>query len=275
MDVYARRRLVAGLVAVGTLVVIIVAIASAGGGDDGEPSAVEGVNAGDESAVSKNQFIREADEICAEANAAIASLSAGAAAEDPELLSQQQYEYTSSELEQLRTLTPPDEDRAALNRFYTALRGQIDVLNAQALAIQRGDDTALADVSTELSAAQAELRAAAADYGFEECGREGEPPTDVDAATSITPAEVEEAPVETAPAAPVETAPAAPVDTEPAAPVETAPTEVAPAPAPTDTDTGATTEPPADPGGGAVEPPPTEPSDSGGTPPTDSGGVSP
>jgi hypothetical protein len=264
MDVYARRRLVAGLVAVGTLVVIIVAIASAGGGDDGEPSAVEGVNGGDESAVSKNQFIREADEICAEANAAIASLSAGAAAEDPELLSQQQYEYTSSELEQLRTLTPPDEDRAALNRFYTALRGQIDVLNAQALAIQRGDDTALADVSTELSAAQAELRAAAADYGFEECGREGEPPTDADAA--VAPTDVAEAPA---------VGPEAPAETEPAAPVEAPPAEVAPAPAPTDTDTGATTEPPADTSGGAVEPPPTEPSDGGGTAPADTGGVSP
>jgi hypothetical protein len=266
MDVYARRRLVAGLVAVSALVVIIVAIASAGGDDDGGTAPVEGVNGGDESAVSKSQFIREADETCAEANAAIASLSAGAAADDPELLAEQQYEYTRSELEQLRTLTPPDEDRSALNRFYTALRAQIDVLNEQQLAIQRADDAAHADVSTELPAAQAELRAAAADYGFEECGREGEPPTDADAAGAAPDVTEEPAVV-----------PEAPVETEPAAPVEAPPAEVAPAPAPTDTDTdtGATTEPPADTSGGAVEPPPTEPSDGGGTAPADTGGVSP
>lgn len=263
MDVYARRRLVAGLAAVGALVVIIVAIASAGGDDDGGITPVEEVNGGGESAGSKSQFIREADAICAEANAAIASLSAGAAAEDPELLAEQQYEYTRSELEQLQTLTPPEGDRAALNRFYAALREQIDVLYKQQLAIQRADDTALADVSTELPAAQAELRAAAADYGFEECGREGEPPTDADAATGVAPTDVEEEPA---------AVPESPVETEPAAPVEVPPAEVAPAPAPTDTDTGATSEPPADTGG---EPPATEPSDSGGTTPGESGGVSP
>jgi hypothetical protein len=262
MDVYARRRLVAGLVAVGALVVIIIAIASAGGDDDGDVAPVESVNGGDKGAVSKSGFITEADARCAEANAGIAALSAGPAADDPELLAEQQYEYTRNELEQLRTLTPPDEDRSALNRFYTALRDQIDVLNKQQVAIQRADDTALADVSTELPAAQAEVRAAAAGYGFKQCGREGAPPTDADA--EVTPTDVTEAPA---------VAPETPVETAPAAQVETPPAEAPPAPAPTDTD--ATLEPPADTGGGTGEPPATEPPDSGGTAPGGSGGVTP
>jgi hypothetical protein len=261
MDVYARRRLVAGLVAVGALVVIIVAIASAGGDDD-DVAPVEGVNGGDEGAVSKSEFIQEADAVCAEANAAVANLSVGPAADDPELLAEQQYEYTRSELEQLQTLTPPEEDRSALNRFYTALRDKIDVLNKQQVAIQRADDTALADVSTELPAAQAEVRAAAAGYGFKECGREGAPATDVDA--EVAPTDVAEAPA---------VAPETPVETAPAAPVETPPAEALPAPAPTDT--VVTPEPPADTGGGTAEPPATEPPGSGGTAPGDSGGVTP
>ena len=259
MDVYARRRLVAGLVVVGVLVAIIVAIASAGGDDDDSVSPVEGVGGGDDASVSKSEFISEADAICAEANAAIASLSASPVADDPALLAEQQYEYTRGQLEQLQTLTPPEGDRSRLNAFYTALRDQIEVLNKQQLATQRADDAALAEVSTELPDAQAELRAAAADYGFQDCGKEGEPPTDADAGAAPTdvtgaPAVVPETPTETAPAAPVETPPAE-----------------APAPAPTDTGTVA----PPETGGGTGEPAAPAPPDSGGTAPGSSGGVSP
>jgi hypothetical protein len=269
MDVYARRRLVAGVAVVGVLVVIIVAIASAGGDDDDEITPVEGVGGGSAGSASKSEFIDEADSICAEANAAVANLAASPAANVPELLAEQQYEYARGELEQLQTLTPPEDDRSALDRFYTALRDQIDVLRKQQLAIQRGDDDALAEVSEELPAADAEVRAAAADYGFDECGTEGAPPTDADSGAAIAPTDVTGAPTDVTEAPAV--APEAPVETTPAAPVETPPAEAPGATTPP-TDTG-TTSPP-ETGGGVTEPPATEPP-SGGTAPGDSGGVSP
>jgi hypothetical protein len=266
MDVYQRRRLVAALSAIGVLVIIIVAIASAGGDDDeGEITPVEDTSGPGDGPPSKAEYIREADATCAEANAALANLSVGPTADDPELLADQQYEYTRSQLEQLQTLTRPQEDRAGLNAFFSAFRDQLEALQKQQLATERADDAALAEVSTELPAAQAEVRAAAADYGFKECGREGSPTTTADGTDAGT---------DTGTAVP----PAAPAPTEtPAAPIEPAEVPVAPAePAAPPADTGGATEaPPADTGDGTAEAPPSGDGGTGGTGGTGTGGVSP
>src|SRR5262245_60987122 len=111
MDVYQRRRLVAVLCIAAVLVIIIVAIAS-GGDDDSSPiTTPDGATGASGSApLSKSEFITQADAICAETNAAVANLSTGTAADDPVLLASQQLQYVRSEDDQLKTLSPPQED---------------------------------------------------------------------------------------------------------------------------------------------------------------------
>jgi hypothetical protein len=188
MDVYARRRLVALLSVAAVVLIIIVAVASGGSGDDSSDiPPVEQPGGGTGNSLSKADYIQQADQICAETEAAIANLGAGAAADDAVLQADQQYQYVRSELDQLRTLSPPTEDKADLQRFYAALQNQVKVLSRQKQATQQADQTALAEVSTDLAAAESQVRSTAAAYGLKKCGKEGTPTTsNTGAATSPT-----------------------------------------------------------------------------------------
>ena len=172
MDVYQRRRLVAVLAVVLVLVLVVVAIAG-GGDDEGTPiEPVTGASTpGLSSALSKDEFIQQGDDICEETAVAIANIDSS----DTKNQAEQELELTQSELDQLRTLTPPEEDQATLDDFFASLDDLIDALDKKFLAADRGDDTALAEADSEIDTAKADVLSSAEDYGFKKCGEEGEP----------------------------------------------------------------------------------------------------
>ena len=213
MDVYARRRLVAVLAIV--LVLVLIGVAVAGGGDD-EQTPITTAETGTSTPglgtpLSKDEFIEQGDAICAETAAGVANLTS----DDSQTLAEDERELTESQLDQLRTLVPPEEDQKTLDQFFSAMEDQVDALDKRVLALDRADDTASLEAETELGAATDELRSAAKDYGFEECGRPGEPSTDTDTETDT------EVPTDTSA---VPTAPA----TTPTAPATTPTTPAAP-----------------------------------------------
>jgi hypothetical protein len=214
MDVYARRRLVAILAVVLVLVLIGVAVAG-GGGDEDEPSitTVAGGSTPESTApLSKGQFIKEGDEICAEAAAAIENLDAS----DSQALADDELSLTQSELDQLHTLVPPEEDQATLDDFFAALEDLVDALDKRALAIERADDDATATAEAEIETAKSDLAAAADEYGFRDCGGSAEPGAEAETTTpadsAVAPVAPETTPTTTPPA--VTTTPS--TDTPPA-----------------------------------------------------------
>lgn len=203
MDVYQRRRLVA---LAGAVVVIglIVAIASAGGGGSSDITPVSTTTT---EALSKTDFISSADSICAETASTIANLSGTDPAQD----AQQELDYTKSELQQIRTLPQPQGGSSDLDTFFTALKDQIRSLTKKQKAAQSGDSAALASVQTQLDAATANVRDAAAAYGFKRCGKPGTPTTGGGGGGGVAapPTSTVPAPT-TAPVAPTTTTPVAP-----------------------------------------------------------------
>jgi ABC-type Na+ efflux pump permease subunit len=175
MDVYQRRRLVAVLAVVLVLVLAVVAIA--GGGDDegGEIEPVTGATSGAAAPLSKSEFIADGDQRCQEIATAIANIDS----DDPQEAADEELDYTSSLLSQLRSLTPPEDDQATLDQFFSALEDLVAALKKNSEAIASGDTTAQSEATTETDAAKSEFLAAAQDYGFENCGEEGEPSTAV------------------------------------------------------------------------------------------------
>src|SRR3954468_10302767 len=164
MDVYQRRRLVA-LGAVVVVIGLIVAIASAGdGGSDSTPVSTTSTEA-----ASKSEFTASADGICAETATAIANLSSDDVAQE----AKQELDFTKSQLSQIKALPQPTEDEAKLDAFYTALKDQIQSLAKKVDAANSGDTTELATINTQLSSAEANVRAAAQSYGMSQCGEEG------------------------------------------------------------------------------------------------------
>jgi hypothetical protein len=210
------------------------------GGDDDAPIVAAPTTTAPADQLSKDEFIDEADGVCAEANAAIANL-AETSAGDPSTAVAEEREILEGELDQIDSLGAPSEDETTLNDFIDALESLLDTLGKQELAAERDDATALTELETEEATARTELTTAAEEYGFRDCGQEGEATIDGGAGAGTTdPGTGAPAPVEPAPVEP--------------APVEPAPAPVEPAPAPAPPPTGGTGGDPGGGGSGGVSP---------------------
>jgi hypothetical protein len=252
MDVYQRRRLVALSILAVLFVVIVVVIRSCGG-DDEEPVPTAGTSVpGEPTSLTQTEFAEQGDAACLETNTALASVDDS----DAVLAATEEGQILAGELDSLQTLPPPEEGAEELERFLTALQDQVAAYDRYITALERGDDTAAAELEAEIDKAGSKARKAAKRFGFEVCGDPsqvgetsgGEETASEDGETSA------EAPTDTATEAPTETAPVAPV--EPATPAPTTPAEPAA---------------PVEGGGATPEPAPAPPADGG----SDSGGVSP
>lgn len=167
---YAR---LTAIIALGATVTLI---AGCGGGDDApiEPiSQTTTEEQGEPSALSKSQFIAQADARCAEANVAIAGLATGASAENLELLATQEQQITAGVLESIQGLGAPSDPSGVLDQYLEALSEQVSINRRRARAAASGDTATYDQLSAELAQAKADARAAAEEYGFESCGQEG------------------------------------------------------------------------------------------------------
>src|SRR5262245_26314791 len=215
------------------LVAVLVGALSAGviaacGGDDEDPITPVTTQTQEAEALSQSEFISEADDICEEANIAVANLT-DTSATGTSSASKQEREIVEGLLDQIQDLQAPDQDQTTLNDFIDSLEKLLDNLESQGLAADRGDTDSLAQLEAEESTIRGEMLSAADEYGFKKCGTEGE------STTTGTGTGTTGTGTDTGTTAP--TAPAAPVTPEPGTPA----TPVTP-------DTGGTgTAPPATP----------------------------
>jgi hypothetical protein len=139
---------------------------SACGGDDSPEQPIV-IPTETTASLAKDEFIEEADAICAEANSAIgAFVSAGEGFTE----SGQIADLRQSVVDDVNALGPPADDQANLDGFLAGMEAQVAAGEKIALANERGSDTA--QFETELDAAQGETLTAAEAYGFTECGQE-------------------------------------------------------------------------------------------------------
>lgn len=243
MDIYMRRRLVALAIVVGVFILIVLAIRSCGDGEDSAPlqpqsGAGETTNEG----LAREEYIAEADAVCAEAKASIENIDP----EDEDALVQER-ELTEQVLGRLQSLVPAELPKP-LERYQGSLQRLIEGLETKQMARDRGDVEAEAEADAAIDDARQRADRAARAYGFSECDGFGDASGAQDGSDE---------------------------DSETGA---TAPTTTAPAPAPTTTPTA----PPADGGavappdaGGGTGGGTGGGGGSGGVAPPDSGGLSP
>src|SRR5687767_11384739 len=212
MDIYMRRRLVAlgGLVLF--FIFFVLLVKSCGGDDDTAPieTATTGATGeGGAVALSPDEFVTQADQICAQANSAVGALDPA----DPDAI-RDEHQITADELEQLQALQVDDDSRV-LAQFFTALEDVVAALRSKQVATQRGDTAAADEAQLAIDEAEVEARTLGDRYGFRDCGQfldAGQAPGDAAASTdtgtgAVTPETGEVAPT-TTPTTPTETAPA-------------------------------------------------------------------
>jgi hypothetical protein len=188
------------------------ALAGCGSGDSAPIQSVQGASgatgAGGAGALSKSAFIEQADGICAEANEALSSLEGSTVASDAKILATQEAQITHSELDSLRSLAPPNQDRSTLDEFLSALESEVNALMQKQDAANQGGDTSSA--SAEAADAEASAVAAAEAYGLKDCAKgshasspdSGVTTTVPTTVTPTTPAPTTAVPTTPAPAAP-------------------------------------------------------------------------
>ena len=168
MDIYMRRRLVAlgGLVA---FFIIFVLLVKGCGGDD-EPAPVApsvpttGATGEAGAALSEEDFILRADEICGPANEAVGALDPA----DPVAVARAEFQTTRDELTQLETLVLAEQS-PDIQRFLDDLTAVVRALKAKSNA---GNDVAAADAAQlELDTNEAAARESGERAGFADCGQ--------------------------------------------------------------------------------------------------------
>src|SRR5690606_8370907 len=134
MDIYMRRRLVALAVLVGIIILFVLLIRSCGGDDEEAPvTPVGATGAGEPQALSQDEYIDQADAICAEANNSINRIDP--AAEDA---IEEELQLTEQALVRLQSLVPA-ETPGSLNRFLRQMNRLVDGLDTLQTALERGD----------------------------------------------------------------------------------------------------------------------------------------
>jgi hypothetical protein len=150
----ARRPLVAGIAVLGAAALI----AGCGGGSSGSSSA--------------DDFRRQADQVCADANERIAAV--------PEPTSNAQILDTlqaglpiqADELAQLKALDPPDDLQADFDQAIDLLQQRQDAIQAAADKIANGDDpaTVIQQADAQIDDLRSQAQAKAKDLGLTVCG---------------------------------------------------------------------------------------------------------
>lgn len=176
-------------------------LAACGGDDDSAPETpVVTPTVEEPERLSKEEYITQADGICAEVNAALGALTIEATDDS----AGQRADLYEGMMENLRDLGTPT-DSAGLEDFLSAGDDLVAAERDAEQASADGDDTALAEAESDAAAAGTTFASAAGSYGFEECGQ-----------GATTPATTTGAPTATAPVTPAEPVPTAPVEPAPA-----------------------------------------------------------
>lgn len=153
------------LLGVGT-VLFTVGIAGCGGGDDE-----------DSGPLTKDEYIAQADQICADTKTETDALEPEFNAADEagdvdgaaDILAEGS-DITKDAFDEIEALEPPEEDQATIDEFISLSQQQIDLGDQIVDAIRAGDDAAIDDLSAQAEDLEQQSDAIADEYGMVDCG---------------------------------------------------------------------------------------------------------
>ena len=167
---YLRRPVSARRIWIVLALAVALPVAGCGGGGDETTEAGQAVAT--TTALAKDELIERGDSICAEVNAAVGTVATSA--EESGQAAQIAGLYNGMVASLNGIGTPQEADGYA--DFSAAAEALASAQDEVELAAERGDPAALEAAQSGASAALADFRSAAAEYGFEECGEEASAP---------------------------------------------------------------------------------------------------
>ena len=119
---------------------------------------------------SKEDYIAQADEICAEAGAAGEALGIPENEREFNENVEEATQITLDAIAQLRRLEPPEEDAEVIETIYNNMEEAVAYIPQIQEASNRGDAEAMGELNQQLAHAATTAEELARRYGFKECG---------------------------------------------------------------------------------------------------------
>ena len=123
--------------------------------------------------LTKEEYIQEADAICADANQQINALGEPQDLEQLAAMSEQAVTIAEQQLAKLRALVPPEEIEEQVNRAYDLVEQQNGIAEEIAAAAKAGDADKIQQLVDEAAPLEQEGDDIAANIGLQECGSDG------------------------------------------------------------------------------------------------------
>jgi hypothetical protein len=123
--------------------------------------------------LTKEEYIKEADAICADANQQINALGEPQDLEQLAAMSEQAVTIAQQQLAKLRALVPPEEIEEQVNRAYDLVEQQNGIAEEIAAAAKAGDAGKIQQLVDEAAPLEQEGDDIAANIGLQECGSDG------------------------------------------------------------------------------------------------------
>jgi hypothetical protein len=146
--------------ALAALAAVALAAGCGGGGDGGE--------GGDR--LTTEEFLQQADAICAEANQQLDALGEPQSVEELATMAPQALSISEQTLDSLRELSPPEELEAQFDRALELLGQQNALAQELVTAAEAGDQAQLESIVAQAEPLDTEADAIADELGLEECG---------------------------------------------------------------------------------------------------------
>lgn len=137
-----------------------------------------GACGGGDETLSKEDFIEQADEICAELDSKVDEMEAPESPADLEASVEELEAITDEGIRGLRALSPPEEDADTIATMLDRIERTVRLLPDLAQAGKADDVDEMERLSAEIQSAANEASEIARDYGFERCGGEGVQPAE-------------------------------------------------------------------------------------------------
>jgi hypothetical protein len=132
-----------------------------GGGDGGER-------------LSKDEWIEEADAICARADEEVGALTEPSTLDEIPEFTESASEISREALADLRALQPPEEDQATVDEMLDLVEQQIELGEQIGEAARDGDQEEVQRLAAEAEPLEGEANEKARQYGLEDCGEDEE-----------------------------------------------------------------------------------------------------
>jgi hypothetical protein len=164
---------VIGCVAIGAMV-----LAGCGGGSDTTSAGASGASGASGTALSQDEFVSQANAICADSHTQVEALkapSANSTLADQLPTLEKNISIANDTYAKMSALTPPSDLQAQFAQYLSGAKAQIGLAQDVVIAVNKQDEAKVQSLASQINAGVGKSHAQAESLGLTECAKDARP----------------------------------------------------------------------------------------------------